>query len=408
MHTDTHEYALLGGILTGKAPKEIVDSIKPEYFENPEAKRIFKAIQAVHAKEQRIDDVANVISQDSKLDMLTLSSIADYAMLKSEPFENLAAIREQYDRKVLYSKLVAGATALKSGENIAKVMETITDTKTGLNRLELTPVQEICFQALDEYEMIKAKKRIGYFTGIDAMDEHFKGCESGLYVIAARPHMGKTTFMLFLAYSFAKMGYRVWIHSLEDQKKNLIISLACMILNRDYQDYKAGYIDQKELSGVLGEISQLPLFINEKRFGISELGAEINARRDEIDMVFVDQLSHIDGTGNTIREVFTRNIRGLFKIQKTHKLPLFVSAQINRKTEDRENKQPTMSDLKESGAIEEDADVILFPFRPSVYNEGIDSRVMEVIVVKDKLTKKTGKFTLMKTKGGFSSVVRKA
>jgi replicative DNA helicase len=401
-----YEYGLVNALLMSRVPRDVIKHIKPEYFNNQECKKIIKSVHKIILSGGS-PDIASILAHDTTLSIDTLSDIADYDTSEAGYNDCLKAIKERSDKEALSVRLKESILRLKNDEPIQDIINDISGFKTGVGRLEMAHVSDVCMSSMDEYERIINGEVVGYYSGIEGFDKHFCGIESGLCFIAARPHMGKTTFSLFLAYMFAKQGYRVWYHTLEDMKKSLTASLACMLLNRDYRDYKAGYIPVEDLSGAFAEIANSNLFINEKRFSISELSMECNSRRKDFDIMFVDQLSHIDGKGHTIREQFTANVRGLQRIQKQGCFPMFVCAQISRKTEDRENKKPMMSDLKETGAIEEDADLILFPFRPAVYNKDIDSRIMEVHIAKDKLTKETGKFSLIKGKGGFQSIISK-
>jgi len=387
---ETHEIGLIAAIISGNTTADIIDLIKPEYLYTSDAKRVFRAIQQAKNDKLNVSDIANVASYLDAPDIDYLSSVVDYVTPNVTAYDHLNKIKERYDRQNVLVKLKKAYADIQNGEQIPNTLDQLSSTQYGLRRLEMVSASKVCNSSYAKYEKILKGELVGYRSDVEGLDNHFAGFQPGLYNIAGRPSMGKTTFSTFLAYSFAKAGYKVWYHTLEDTRDILSESLACSLLNRNYRDFRKGYISKEDIAKAFAEISNSGLVFNQLRFGIAELQTEVNIRKDEFDIIFIDQLSHIEGSGQTMREIFTKNVQGLQKIQKAGNFPLFFNAQVNRKAEERENKRPNLSDLKEAGAIEEYSDVVMFPFRPGYYDKNMDQRLLEVIIAKDKLTKQTG------------------
>jgi replicative DNA helicase len=220
----------------------------------------------------------------------------------------------------------------------------------------------------------------GVPTGFYDLDDQTSGLQSGeLIVVAARPSMGKTTFCLNVAeHAAVQEGCPVAIFSLEMSRNNLVQNMLCSGARVDAHRLRRGFLadeDWGRISEAVGKLSEAPIFIDDTP-GLSPLQLRAKARRlvktHGIRMVIVDYLQLMEvpsrGRGDSNRQAeisyISRSIKGL---ARELNIPIVALSQLNRGVDSREDHRPRMSDLRESGAIEQDADVIMFLYRPEYY-----------------------------------------
>jgi replicative DNA helicase len=229
------------------------------------------------------------------------------------------------------------------------------------------------------------------FYDLDGMTGGFQ--KSDLIVIAGRPSMGKTSFALNIAENVSrKYKLPVAIFSLEMSKEQLTSRLLisdCSVENHRLKKGSLNISEWDKVSASVGKLSDLPIYIDDTssisvtsmRGAIRKLIAET---KQEIGLVLIDYLQLMDGAGgDRVQEIskITRSLKGL---AREFRVPVIVLSQLSRGVESRTNKRPMMSDLRESGSIEQDSDLILMLYRDSYYNIGIDSDVTEVIISKHR------------------------
>jgi len=284
-------------------------------------------------------------------------------------------------------QILAGAeeTLLKLGE--ARV-------KSGL----LTPSQ-----ILEDYEgginaFLDPSKRIkGISTGFAKLDEMTGGLHGGdLCIVAARPSMGKTALALNIAQHVAlKLHQTVAIFSLEMSKESLLTRMLCAAARVDSQRFRAGYLNPEErrkLSHGLHELAEAPLYIDDTP-GVHLMDMHAKLRRlqaeRKVGLVIVDYLQLMTGRGrfeNRNQEVSALS-RGMKMLAKEMNVPMLVLSQLSRAVETRQgDHRPQLSDLRESGSIEQDADLVGFIFREEVYNRDREDLrgLAELIVAKQR------------------------
>ena len=249
----------------------------------------------------------------------------------------------------------------------------------------------------------------GVPTGFKDFDTYTAGLQpSDLIIIAGRPSMGKTAFALNVGLNAAKQtGKAIAVFSLEMSKQQLGIRLLGSDSRINASKLRTGYLgdnDWVRLTNSANRLSELPIFIDDSS-GLSVLEMKAKCRRlkkrHELSMVIVDYLQLIQGR----RSVESRQLeisetsRMLKALAKDLNVPVIALSQLNRKVEDRPNKRPQMSDLRESGAIEQDADVIAFIYRDEVYHPDVETnRNMAEIIIGKQRNGPTGtvKLTFMK------------
>jgi replicative DNA helicase len=216
----------------------------------------------------------------------------------------------------------------------------------------------------------------GLSTGLLGLDEKTQGLQkSDLIILAARPSMGKTSLALNIAEYTAMKGETALVFSMEMDGESItqreIASLSRIPLNL----VRSGQIKDHQwpkLTDAVSRLNGLPLIIDETpalTVGELRLRAKQVKREKGLGLIVVDYIQLMTGTGNNRNEVVSEISRGLKAVAKELKVPIIALSQLNRSLESRPNKRPIMSDLRDSGAIEQDADVIIFIYRDEVYNE---------------------------------------
>jgi len=276
-----------------------------------------------------------------------------------------------------------------NGRDVINVSETIvTEYKSLMNRM----TERLKNTDENDYEVeirTKVSKRlkgeaIGVSTTVEVIDEFMTGYSPGeLIILAGRPGMGKTTFALISAWNTSKLGNTAIFFSLEmpkNQLKSKIISLETGI---DYKRIKNGDLTTEEFQKVVAcnkYIDDSPNFIILDKVktieDISEKTSEL-VRTKGVKIVFIDYLQRVKSReGGKIRELITHISREAKSIAKDNYIPVVALSQLSRAVESRQNKRPMLSDLKESGSIEEDADIAAFLFRQAYYDAQVPGKVI--------------------------------
>jgi replicative DNA helicase len=235
----------------------------------------------------------------------------------------------------------------------------------------------------------------GVASGFKELDALTAGLQpSDLIILAARPSMGKTSFALDIArYASIHGKTPTAIFSLEMSKEQLGIRMLCSEARVDSSKLRTGFLakaDWPNLTSAAGRISEAPIFIDDSP-SLSILDARARSRRlkaeHNIGLIIIDYLQLMQGRGDVeSRQLEISEIsRGLKALAKELNLPIIALSQLNRAVEGRTDKRPLLSDLRESGAIEQDADVVAFLYRDEVYNENSDQQgIAEVILRKQR------------------------
>jgi len=209
-----------------------------------------------------------------------------------------------------------------------------------------------------------------------AFEKHFSGFERGkVYVIAARPAMGKSAFALEVARRIAKNGQPVGVMSLEMSNESLAFRLLTAEVGMDARLLKHGHLDDDKYAEVLevaSRLSEIPIYFDDNSFlnaNTLRTRAHIMKKKHGIEMLIIDYLQLMTGSNETRERDIAEASRMCKVLSKELSIPVVALAQLNRGVEQRPNKRPLLSDLRESGAIEQDADVVMTLYRPEYYNK---------------------------------------
>ncbi len=276
-----------------------------------------------------------------------------------------------------------------------KVQQTIFDLSAKRSKNSIVYIKD----ALKEFhhklkEMQQLNSTLtGITTGFKKLDQFTGGLQrSDLIIVAARPAMGKTSFALNLATNAAKAGHKVMIFSLEMpviQLVNRIVSSEASINSSNLRQGKLKANEWSKLGTTLSNLIKNHIFIDDTgSISIAELSskARMIKMKEGLDLIVIDYLQLMQGSGENSRELEISNIsRSLKALAKELDLPIIALSQLNRKLETRTNKRPILSDLRESGAIEQDADQIMFIYRGEVYQDKeMEEGVAEIIIGKNR------------------------
>ncbi len=260
------------------------------------------------------------------------------------------------------------------------------------------PVRAILKDTFEHIEKLYDRKEhiTGLATGFDDLDRMTSGFQpSDFIIIAGRPSMGKTAFALNIAkYAGVEDHKRVLVMSLEMSKEQLVQRLLCAEAKVDSHKVRTGYLDPRDwtrLTNAAGRLAEAPIYIDDSP-ALTVLEARAKARRMKaehgLDLIVIDYLQLMRGRHqqeNRQQEI-SEISRSLKALAKELNVPVVALSQLSRAVETRERKEPQLSDLRESGALEQDADVILFLYRPERY--GLQSedgdRVADIIIGKQR------------------------
>ena len=340
---------------------------------------------------ESVDGVSYLVSLDEGLPVLSnlesyIRIVKDKSVLRRIIFTSQALI----DRCLLAEdepdQILASAeeNLLKLGDS--RTADSLIDTK----------------KIIEEYEgglntFLDPSKRIkGLGTGFTKFDEKTGGLHEGeLIILAARPSMGKTALALNIAHHVARADKTVAFFSLEMSKESLLTRLLCSSGRVDQQKFRAGYLNEDErrrLSKAASELVRLPLFMDDTSAAhLMDVHAKLRRLKAEreLGLVVIDYLQLMSGRGrfeNRNQEVSTLS-RGLKLLAKDLRVPMLVLSQLSRAPETRQgDHRPQLSDLRESGSIEQDADLVAFVFREEVYkrdNEELRG-LAEIIIAKQR------------------------
>ena len=260
------------------------------------------------------------------------------------------------------------------------------------------PIRPLLAQTVDRIERLYSSNTpfTGLSTGFDKLDEMTSGLQKGdLVIVAARPSMGKTTFAMNLVENVLLGGAPVLVFSMEMPAESLVMRSLSSLGRIDQNRVRSGKLEEEDwprLTSTMAMLNEQKLFIDDTG-GLSPTEVRARARRvarecgGALGLIMVDylQLMRVPGLEtNRVNEIseISRSLKGLAKEMNC---PVIALSQLNRSLEQRPNKRPVMSDLRESGAIEQDADVIMFIYRDEVYNpESEDKGTAEIIIGKQR------------------------
>ena len=409
-HDIEAEQAVLGSMLTDQdAVVDAIEILKPEDFYRDDNKYIYEAILNLYNKSEPID----IITLKSELISTgKFEAVGGYEYIALLPDKvPLVSNAEKYMRiveeKSILRKLIKASNDLmalgyEQNEEIDTIMEQaekkIFDIMQGKNQKGYTPIKDVLVETFADLEKLYNQKEpiTGIPTGFADLDYKTAGLhESDLILVAARPAMGKSAFALNIATNAAVHAKKpVIIFNLEMSKSQLVNRMLCSEAMVDSNKIRTGKIDEEDwvkLATALGPLSEAPIYIDDTPgISIAEIRAKCRKLKLEKDigLIVIDYLQLIQGSGkkNASREQEISEIsRSLKILAKELNVPVIALSQLSRAAEARQDHRPMLSDLRESGAIEQDADIVMFLYRDEYYNPDSEKKnIAEVILAKHR------------------------
>lgn len=406
-HSREAEESVLGSILMSvDALNEVMGRLEPDDFYIPAHQSIFRAVRNLFDTSQAIDavTVAEELRRMGELERVGgatyLTQLLDVVPSVSNVDYYAGIVEEHSQRRHL---LRAGAAitdlALRIDDDIAAVLDRAEQTVLDVAGRKLSdgiqPIGPLFFSTLEELEELEARgsEVTGLSTGFKDLDRKLTGLHpANLVIVAARPSMGKSALAANISTNVALKGHPVAFFSLEMSKEEVAQRMLCSEARIDSMKLRTGQIGETawpRLTDAAGKLYEAPIFVDDSPvLTVTEIRAKCRRlkRRHGLDLVVVDYLQLMQGASRENRQQEIADIsRGLKNLARELDLPVIAVSQLNRNLESREDKRPRLGDLRESGSLEQDADIVIFIYRDEYYNETSEKKgIAEVIVAKHR------------------------
>ena len=408
-HDIDAEQAVLGSMLTDReAVNTAIEVLKEDAFYRDDHKAIYQAIVNLYNKSEPIDIIT---LKDELESMGKFEQVGGFDYLASLPDKvpttaNVQKYIKIVEEKSILRNLIKTANEIielgyDPAEDVEDIMDgaekKIFDLMQSKNQKGYTPIKDVLVESFTKLEELYNRKQhiTGVPTGFAELDYKTAGLHgSELILIAARPAMGKTAFALNLATNAALRGNApVAIFSLEMSKDQLVNRILCseaMVDSNKVRTGKLGEDDWVKLAGAIGPLSEAEIYIDDTP-GISVTEIRTKCRKLSIDkgigLVVIDYLQLVQGSkraGSREQEIAEIS-RSLKILAKEINVPVIALSQLSRAVEQRPDHRPMLSDLRESGSIEQDADIVMFLYRDDYYNKESEKKdIAEVIIAKQR------------------------
>ena len=391
------EQSVLGGILIENTSiNKVLEILTPDDFYRDAHHKIYNALIDLSERDEPAD-LITLTNELRKKDQLEAIGGASYlaSLIDSVP----TAANIEYYARIVKEKAILRRLIETSTEIITQSYQDRSDVESFLDEAERAifdiserrvkpsfySIREIVKASLDTVTKLYEKKELitGVPSGFMELDKRTAGFQpADLVIVAGRPSMGKTAFCLNIAeYAAIERKIPVAIFSLEMAKEQLVIRMLCSQAQVEGTRLRTGYLSESDwpkLTLAAGTLYDAPIFIDDTAaLSVLELRAKSRRLKAEyhLGLVIIDYLQLMKGRARveSRQQEISEISRSLKALAKELHIPLIAVSQLSRKTEERHGMRPQLSDLRESGAIEQDADVILFIYRDEVYNRAEDN-----------------------------------
>jgi replicative DNA helicase len=405
------ERAILGSvILDNGLVSQAIELLKPEDFYVPSHRRVFLGMISLFERGSEINPIliGEELRREGELEGVggvTFITNLTYGLPR---FTNIAHYAKIVRDNSLLRQLIKAANkitseALEAEEEAELILDhaeqaifALADERTRQGFAHVKPVADHILEKVQEMAG-RTAMLTGLTTGFNELDTMTSGLQpSDLIIVAARPSMGKTSFALTLAQNAAIHAQAVvGVFSLEMSKESLVMRMLCSEGHVDAHRFRTGFLSRDEwgrLAGALGRLAETKIFIDDTP-GISVLEMRAKARRlaaeqKKLDLIIVDYLQLMSGSSRRTesrQQEVSQISRELKALAKELNVPLIALSQLSRAPESRTDHRPQLADLRESGAIEQDADVVAFIYREEQYNRTEENAgIAEILVSKQR------------------------
>jgi len=405
------EQSILGGVLIdNEAINTVLEILTAQDFYRESHKKIFDCMIDLSEKTQPCDliTLTDLLKKKGIIDEVGGVPYIAYLVDSVPTAANIRVYAKIVKEKAILRKLISAATDIATRcyeaegdaeeflDEAEKVIFEISENKI---RPSFFAMRDIVKDSFKTIERLYERKELvtGVPTGFKDLDKLTSGLQpSDLIIVAGRPSMGKTAFCLNIAqYAAIESKVPVAVFSLEMAKEQLAIRMLCSEARVDASKLRGGYLSESDwpkLTTAAGHLSDTLIFIDDTP-AISLLEMRAKSRRlkasQGLGMIIVDYLQLMRGRGSAERreQEISEISRGLKALAKELHVPVVALSQLNRAVENRTDRRPQLADLRESGALEQDADVIMFIYRDEVYNKADDNPnkgVAEIIIGKQR------------------------
>jgi len=412
------EQSILGGVLIeNDALNTVVEFLEDGDFYREAHQKIFNCMIALSEKNEPLDliTLTNELKKKKELEEIGGASYLAGLVESVPTAANIAYYAKIVKEKSILRKLISTATDIvtQSYQERKDLEEFLDEAEQAIFRISenqvrpaFYPIKDIVKESFKVIERLYEKKELitGVPSGFKDLDRKTAGFQNAdLIIVAGRPSMGKTALCLNIAQQAAiNVKVSTAIFSLEMSKEQLAIRMLCSEARVDSARLRSGFLSESDwpkLTMAAGALSDAPIFIDDSA-AISVLELRAKARRLKADrglgLVIVDYLQLMRGRSGVERreQEISEISRSLKALAKELNIPVIAISQLSRKAEDRPGRRPQLSDLRESGAIEQDADVIIFIYRDEVYNPDSDHKGTAEVIIGKQRNGPTGKVDL--------------
>ena len=409
-HSLEAEQAVLGAMLIDAACiKEVMDKLRPEDFYLRQNREIFETIYSMFSYAKPIDGITvceemqKAGTYDDQTTRSYLAQLMEITPTSANVMEYVAIVRD----KALLRRVAQAASEItglvqeglgEAGDILELAEQKIYAVRRGQSAQDMVPLRMVLPDVLDRLgEMNESENHLpGLSTGLSAVDQKITGLnKSDLILLAARPGMGKTSFALNVALNVARSSRKtVAVFSLEMSREQLAMRLLSSEAYVENYRLKTGNLretDWEKIAGASASLNRLDVRIDDNpMLSVADMNAKCR-RIDNLGLVVIDYLQLMTSAGGKNhggenRQQVVSDMSRMLKIMaKELNVPVICLSQLSRANEKRDDKRPMLSDLRESGAIEQDADIVLFLYRDDYYNEDSEKRnIAECIVAKNR------------------------
>ena len=405
------EQSVLGAALMDETVlNRLITDMEPEMFYSDQNRAVYETMRSLYTESEAVDLITLVNAlgnngtfagaDDAKV---YVTHLAETVPAISNVDSYLKIVREKYQARRLIEAARSILSETSSGEDADMLLESaeqkIYDIRSGRDKSGVKTIRESILEVIDTMQKLSGADRdkfAGIPTGFNYLDTVLTGLgRSDLIILAARPGMGKTSFALNIALNVAKSTKKtVAVFSLEMSREQLATRLlsseACVENNR----LKTGSLretDWEKIAGAASILNTVDIRIDDNpMLSVADMNAKCR-RLDNLGLVVIDYLQLMTsaggkGGGGESRQQVVSDMSRMLKIMaKELNIPVICLSQLSRANEKRDDKRPMLSDLRESGAIEQDADIVLFLYRDDYYNEDSEKHnIAECIVAKNR------------------------
>lgn len=385
------EEAVLGAILVNpNTITKVVEFLKPESFYKPAHKYVYEAMLQLFNQNERIDivSVSDVLNFNSKLEIIGGRAFVNDLSYKTITTSNIEYYAKIVQEKAIKRSLInAGSEIISLGYDLNPIDDSLDNAEKLIFDIaakkatkDLLHVKDLVLQSYEkiEYRYNHREEMTGVPTGFYELDNITSGLQkSDLIILAARPSMGKTALALNIVQNVAiRAKTPVAVFSLEMSKEQLVQRMLCSEAEVDSQRLRTGHMQSKDwekLANAMNDFAQAPIYIDDSP-GCSLTDIRAKCRRlamqeKNLGLIVIDYLQLMEGSGKEERiQQISAISRGLKTLARELDVPVIALSQLSRAVEQRKDRRPMLSDLRESGAIEQDADIVMFIYREDYYN----------------------------------------